>query len=33
MLFDQLIKEYPALFIEPEGSSPCSRKPANGPYP
>jgi hypothetical protein len=29
----QLIKKYPAFFTEPEGSSPCSQKPATGPYP
>jgi hypothetical protein len=23
----------PASFMEPEGSSPCSQKPATGPYP
>jgi hypothetical protein len=23
----------PAFFMEPEGSSPCSQKPATGPYP
>jgi hypothetical protein len=27
------IKKYPAFFMEPEGSSPCSQKPAIGPYP
>jgi len=29
----QLVKEYPALFMEPEGSLPCSQKPVTGPYP
>jgi len=24
---------YPTFFMEPEGSSPCSQKPASGPYP
>jgi hypothetical protein len=28
-----LIKKYPAFFMEPESSSPCSQKPAIGPYP
>jgi len=28
-----LVKKYPAFFVEPEGSSPCSKKPAIGPYP
>jgi hypothetical protein len=26
-------KKYPTFFMEPEGSSPCSQKPAAGPYP
>jgi len=26
-------KKYPAFFMEPEGSLPCSQKPATGPYP
>jgi hypothetical protein len=29
----QLLKKYPAFFMEPDGSSPCSQKPATGPYP
>jgi hypothetical protein len=29
----QLIKKYPASFMEPEGSSPCSQKSATGLYP
>jgi hypothetical protein len=38
MLFEKpiataLIKKYPAFFMEPESSSPCSHKPATGPYP
>jgi hypothetical protein len=28
----QLIKKYP-FFMDPEGSSPCSQKPASGLYP
>jgi hypothetical protein len=28
-----LIKKCPAFFMEPEGSSQCSQKPATGPYP
>jgi hypothetical protein len=32
LVVTQLIK-HPAFFMEPEGSSPCSRKPATGPYP
>jgi hypothetical protein len=27
------IKKYPAFCMEPEGSSPCSQKPATGPCP
>jgi len=26
-------QNYPAFFMEPEGSLPCSQKPAMGPYP
>jgi hypothetical protein len=33
LIVTQLIKKYPAFFMEPEGSSPCSQKPATGPYP
>jgi hypothetical protein len=29
----QLIKKYPAFFIEPEDSQPYSQKPTTGPYP
>jgi hypothetical protein len=29
----QLVKKYPAFFMEPEVSLPCSQKPATGPYP
>jgi hypothetical protein len=29
----QLVKKYPAFFMEPEGSSPYSQKPTTGPYP
>jgi hypothetical protein len=29
----QLIKKYPDFFMEPEGSSLCSQKPATEPYP
>jgi hypothetical protein len=29
----QLVKKYPAFFMEPEGSSQCSQKPATGSYP
>jgi len=29
----QLIRKYPSFFMEPKGSSPCSQKPAIGPYP
>jgi len=37
MLFEKpiataLIKKYPAFFMEPESSSPCSHKLANAPY-
>jgi hypothetical protein len=33
IIVTQLIKKYPAFFMETEGSSPCSQKPATGPYP
>jgi hypothetical protein len=38
MLFEKLtvtqpVKKYPAFFMEPEGSFPCSQKPVTGPYP
>jgi hypothetical protein len=26
-------KKYPAFFMNPEGSLPCSQKPVTGPYP
>jgi hypothetical protein len=26
-------QKYPAVFMEPQGSLPCSQKPAIGPYP
>jgi hypothetical protein len=29
----QPVKKYPAFFMEPEVSLPCSQKPAIGPYP
>jgi hypothetical protein len=29
----ELVKQYPAFFMEPEGSFPCSQNPATGPYP
>jgi hypothetical protein len=32
LIVTQLIKKYPAFFMEPEGSLPCSQKPAIGPY-
>jgi hypothetical protein len=28
----QLVKKYPAFFMEPDGSLSCSQKPATGPY-
>jgi hypothetical protein len=31
LIVTQLIKKCP-LFMEPEGSSPCSQKPPTGPY-
>jgi hypothetical protein len=33
LIVTQLVKKYPALFMEPEGSLSCSQKPATGPYP
>jgi hypothetical protein len=33
LIITRLIKKYLAFFTEPEGSSPCSQKPATGPYP
>jgi hypothetical protein len=33
LIVTRLIKKYPAFFMEPEGSSPRSEKPATGPYP
>jgi hypothetical protein len=33
LIVTQLVKKYPAFFMEPEGSPPCSQKPATGPYP
>jgi len=33
MIVTQFVKQYPAFFIEPEGSLPRSQKPATGPYP
>jgi hypothetical protein len=32
LIVTQLIKTYPAFFMEPKGSSPYSQKPATGPY-
>jgi len=29
----QFVKQYPAFFMESEGSSLCSQKPATRPYP
>jgi hypothetical protein len=33
LIVTQLVKKYPAFFMEYEGSLPCSQKPATGPYP
>jgi hypothetical protein len=35
LLQDPIVKtkKYPAFFMEPEGSLPCSQKPTTGPYP
>jgi hypothetical protein len=33
LIVTQLVEKYPALFMEPEGSLPCSQKPTIGPYP
>jgi hypothetical protein len=33
LIVTQLVNEYPAFFMEPEGSLPCSQKPVTGPYP
>jgi hypothetical protein len=33
LIITQPVKKYPAFFMEPEGSLPCSQKPATGPYP
>jgi hypothetical protein len=33
LIVTQLIKKYPAFFMEPEGSSPCTQKLTTGPYP
>jgi hypothetical protein len=33
LIVTQIVKKYPAFFMEPEGSLPCSQKPATGPYP
>jgi hypothetical protein len=32
LIVTQLLKQYPASFMESEGSLPCSQKPATGPY-
>jgi hypothetical protein len=32
LIVSQLVKKYPAFFMEPEGSLPFSQKPAIGPY-
>jgi len=28
LIVTEIIKKYPAFFMEPEGSSPCSKRPA-----
>jgi hypothetical protein len=33
LIVTQLVKQQPAFFMEHEGSSTCSQKPATGPYP
>jgi hypothetical protein len=33
MIVTQPVNKYPAFFMEPEGSLPCSQKPATGPSP
>jgi hypothetical protein len=33
LIVTQIVKKYPAFFMEPEGSSPCLQKSATGPYP
>jgi hypothetical protein len=32
LIVTQLVKQYPAFFMETEGSFPCSQKPATGHY-
>jgi hypothetical protein len=32
LIVTQVVKKYPAFFMEPEGSLSCSQKPATGPY-
>jgi len=33
LIVTHLIKKYPAFFMEPKSSSPCSQKPVIGPSP
>jgi hypothetical protein len=33
LIITQLVIKYPAFFMEPKGSLPCSKKPTIGPYP
>jgi hypothetical protein len=33
LIVTQLVKKYPAFFMETEISLPCSQKPTTGPYP